>query len=83
MWTCKCSTKNTDDHHRCSSCDCSKPFDPPYPVIATDGPCCDPECGNIIQPGQSYVTIYGSPQHIGCGSRRRRYPQTTSNDSSF
>lgn len=81
MWICKCGTENTDS--LCSSCDCNRPIDLPYPVIATDDPCCDPECGNIIQPGQLYVTIEDGPQHIGCGSRRRRQPQTTSDDWPF
>lgn len=72
MWICKCGTQNTDA--LCSSC---------YPVIATEDPCCDPECGNIIQPGQLYVTIGDGPQHIYCGSRRRHWAQTTSDDSPF
>lgn len=84
MWTCKiCCTKNTNDHHLCTSCERPHTIDLSYPVIATDDPCCDPECGNIIQPGQLYVTIEDGPQHIYCGSRRRRRAQTTSDDWPF
>lgn len=84
MWTCKpCGLENSDNHYRCLSCDWFRPVDPSYPVIATDDPCCDPECGNIIQPGQLYVTVGDGPQHIYCGSRRRRQAQTTSYDWPF
>lgn len=84
MWTCaECLLKNTDDHHRCGSCNWPRPIRPPYPVIATKDPCCDPECGKEIQPGQSYVPTHYGPVHIGCGSRRRRRSQTTSDDSPF